>query len=309
PGDGAAARGGTHADQCKRSRRSPNQAHSGICSLPEWRADCDGGRKRCSSRCGDRRCGKEPPACDLPLSLLRSRWRSHFLWSRYDRTVPSSSGLRRSHPQGREARRPPCAGADKVRTGRQPQDREGARPRNSSDRARPRRRGDRVKRREFITLLGGAAASWPFVAEAQQPGKLPTIGYLGATTPSTESQRVAALVRGLRDCGWIESRNLTIKYRYGEGRSERYPDLAAEFVRLNVHLIVTYETPAVAATKQATAAIPIVFAVAGDPIGSGLVASLPRPGGNVTGLSLPKTDVAQKTLHPFRDNSPGLSRL
>ena len=155
-----------------------------------------------------------------------------------------------------------------------------------------------MRRREFITLLGGAAA-WPLAAHAQQPGKLPTIGYLGATTPSTESQRVAALVQRLRELGWIESRNLTIEYRYAEGRSERYAELAAEFVRLNVDVIVTYGTPAVAATKQATAVIPIVFAVAGDPIGSGLVASLPRPGGNVTGLSLQKTDVADKRLATF----------
>ena len=103
-----------------------------------------------------------------------------------------------------------------------------------------------------------------------------------------QSQRVAALVQRLREFGWIESRNLTIEYRYAEGRNERYAELAAEFVRLNVDVIITYGTPAVAATKQATAVIPIVFAVAGDPVGSGLVASLPRPGGNLTGLSLQK---------------------
>ena len=163
-----------------------------------------------------------------------------------------------------------------------------------------------MKRREFITLLGGAAAAWPLAARAQQAGKLPTIGYLGATTPSAESQRVAALVQRLREFGWIESRNLTIEYRYAEGRSERYAELAAEFVRLNV---VTYGTPAVAATKQATAVIPIVFAVAGDPVGSGLVASLPRPGGNVTGLSLQKTDVADKRLELLREVVPGLRGL
>ena len=156
-----------------------------------------------------------------------------------------------------------------------------------------------MRRRKFISLLGGAAAAWPLAARAQQAGKLPTIGYLGATTPSVESQRIAALVQRLREFGWIESRNLTIECRYAEGRSERYAELAAEFVRLNVDVIVTYGTPAVAATKQATAVIPIVFAVAGDPVGSGLVASLPRPGGNVTGLSLQKTDVADKRLATF----------
>jgi putative tryptophan/tyrosine transport system substrate-binding protein len=167
---------------------------------------------------------------------------------------------------------------------------------------------DGLRRRDFIALLGGAAA-WPLAARAQQAGKLPTVGYLGATTPSAESQRVAALVQRLREFGWIESRNLTIEYRYAEGRHERYAELAAEFVRLNVDVIVTYGTPAVAATKQATAVIPIVFAVAGDPIGSGLVASLPRPGGNVTGLSLQKTDVADKRLELLREIVPGLRRL
>jgi putative ABC transport system substrate-binding protein len=165
-----------------------------------------------------------------------------------------------------------------------------------------------LRRREFITLLGGAAA-WPLAARAQQTGKLPTIGYLGATTRSAESQRVDALVERLREFGWIESRNLTVEYRYAEGRSERYAEVAAEFARLNVDVIVTYGTPAVAATKQAAPAIPIVFAVAGDPVGSGLVASLARPGGNVTGLSLQKTDIADKRLELLREVVPSLRRL
>ena len=165
-----------------------------------------------------------------------------------------------------------------------------------------------MRRREFITLLGGVAA-WPLAARAQQPGKLPIIGYLGATSPSAESQRVAALVQRLREFGWIESRNLTIEYRYAEGRNERYAELAAEFVRLNVDVIVTYGTPAVAAAKQATAVIPIVFAVAGDPLGSKLIASLARPGGNVTGLSNQKTDLADKRLELLREIVPGFRRL
>ena len=166
-----------------------------------------------------------------------------------------------------------------------------------------------MRRREFITLLGSAVATWPLAARSQQPTKLPTIGYLGATTPSVESQRIAALVQRLREFGWIESHNLTIEYRYAEGRSERYAELAAEFVRLNVDVIVTYGTPAVTATKQATAVIPIVFAVAGDPIGSGLVSSLPRPSGNLTGLSLQKTDVADKRLELLREVVPVLRGL
>ena len=165
-----------------------------------------------------------------------------------------------------------------------------------------------IRRREFITLLGGAAA-WPLAARAQLGAKLPTVGYLGATTPSAESQRVAALVQRLREFGWIDSRNITIEYRYAEGRSERFAELAAEFVRLNVDVIVTYGTPAVIAAKQATSIIPIVFAVAGDPVGSNLVASLARPGGNVTGLSLQKVDLADKRLELLREVVPGFRRL
>ena len=105
--------------------------------------------------------------------------------------------------------------------------------------ARPRRRGDRVKRREFITLLGGAAAAWPLAARAQQPAKLPTIGFLGASTPSSQSQWAAAFVQRLRELGWIEGRTVAIEYRWAEGRTERYAEIAAEFVRLKVDVIVT----------------------------------------------------------------------
>jgi ABC-type uncharacterized transport system substrate-binding protein len=167
---------------------------------------------------------------------------------------------------------------------------------------------DRLKRRDFITLLGGAAA-WPLAAQAQQPGKLPTIGYLGATSPSTETRRIATFIQGLRELGWIEGRNVAIEYRWGEGRSERFAELAAEFVQLKVDVIVTYGTTAVAVAKQATAAIPIVFAVAGDPVGSNLVTSLARPGGNVTGLSLQKVELADKRLELLREVVPGFRRL
>ena len=142
-----------------------------------------------------------------------------------------------------------------------------------------------MKRREFITLLGGAAAGWPLAARAQQPAKLPTIGFLGTSTPSGLDQLPAAFVQRLRELGWVDGRNVAIEVRWAEGRSERSAEIAAEFVRLKVDVIVTAETPAVLAAKQATSAIPIVFASAGDPVGTGLVASLARPGGNVTGLS------------------------
>ena len=164
-----------------------------------------------------------------------------------------------------------------------------------------------IRRREFITLLGGAAA-WPLGARAQQPAKLPTIGYLGASTPSFDSHRVGAFVQRLRERGWIEGRTVTIEYRWSEGRTERYPEIAAEFVRLKVDVIVT-TGGGVPAVKQATSAIPIVFPVAGDPVGGGFVATLARPGGNVTGLSLQQTDIASKRAELLRDAVPGLRRM
>jgi ABC-type uncharacterized transport system substrate-binding protein len=166
-----------------------------------------------------------------------------------------------------------------------------------------------MKRREVITLLGVAAAAWPLAARAQQAAKLPTIGYLGATSPAAEGQRIAAFTQRLRELGWIEGRNVTIEHRWGEGRTERFAELAAEFVQLKVDVIVTYGTAAVAAAKQATSVIPIVFPVAGDPVASNLVTSLARPGGNVTGLSLQKVELADKRLELLREVVPGLRRL
>ena len=133
-------------------------------------------------------------------------------------------------------------------------------------------------RREFVALLGGAAAAWPLAARGQQATRLPTIGYLGSATLATESQRMAAFVQRLRELGWIEGRTVFIDYRWAEGRTERYAGIAAEFVRLKVDVIVTVGG-AVGAAKQATATISIVFAGAGDPVGSGMVASLAQPGG------------------------------
>jgi putative ABC transport system substrate-binding protein len=163
-------------------------------------------------------------------------------------------------------------------------------------------------RREFITLLGGAAAAWPLAARAQQAGKLPTIGFLVSGTPSSHSQWVAAFVRRLQDLGWIEGRTVAIEYRWAEGRTERAAEIAAEFVQRKVDVIVTSATTAVVAAKQATSVIPIVF-MAGDPVGTGLVASLARPGGNVTGLSLQQTETAGKRLELLREVVPGLGRL
>jgi putative tryptophan/tyrosine transport system substrate-binding protein len=165
-----------------------------------------------------------------------------------------------------------------------------------------------MKRREFITLLGGAAAAWPLAARAQQAA-VPVIGFLVAGTPTSHGQWVAAFVQRLRELGWIEGRTITIEYRWAEGRSERFAEIAAELVRRKVDVIVTSATEAIVAAKQATSVIPIVFAAAGDPVGTGLVASLARPGGNVTGLSIQQTDVAAKRVELLREIVPGLRRL
>jgi putative ABC transport system substrate-binding protein len=163
-------------------------------------------------------------------------------------------------------------------------------------------------RREFISLLGGAAA-WPIAARAQQPGKLPTVGFLGATTPSAQKKWTDAFVQRLRELDWIEGRSIAIEYRWAEGRTDRAAETFAEFVRLKVEVIVTHPTTLALAAKQVTSLIPIVFAVAGDPVGTGLVASLARPGGNVTGLSLQTTDTVSKRLELLREVVPGLRRL
>ena len=165
-----------------------------------------------------------------------------------------------------------------------------------------------MRRREFITLLGGAAAAWPLMAWGQQPAKLPTIGYFGTVAASAWGPWTTAFAQRLRELGWIEGRTVAIHYRWTEGRAERLAEIAAEFVRLKVDVIVTGGNAAVAA-KQASSVIPIVFALMDDPLSMGLVASLARPGGNVTGLSMQQTELAGKRLELLREVVPGLRRL
>jgi ABC-type uncharacterized transport system substrate-binding protein len=149
-----------------------------------------------------------------------------------------------------------------------------------------------MRRREFITLLSGTVLLWPGTAWAQH-NSLPTIGFLGAPEPSNWNKEVTAFVQRLYELGWLEGRTIAIERRWAEGRRERYAEIAAEFVRLKVDVIVTGGA-AVALAKLATPVIPIVFAVASDPLGGGLVTSLARPGGNVTGLSVQAPDLAGK---------------
>ena len=164
-----------------------------------------------------------------------------------------------------------------------------------------------IRRRDIIRLLGGAAA-WPLVARAQQAAaKLPIIGFLG-TDASGWRPWTSSFVQRLHELGWIEGRTIAIEYRWSEGRPERHAEIAAEFVRLKVDVIVS-NAIAVPTLMQATAVIPIVFALGVDPVGAGVVASLARPGGNVTGLSTQSTDIVGKRLELLREILPRLRRL
>ena len=164
-----------------------------------------------------------------------------------------------------------------------------------------------MRRRHFISLLGGAAV-WPLAARAQQAGTLPTVGMLGSSLAAF-NYWLPALLQRLHELGWIENRTIAIEYRWTEGRNERYAQLAAELVRLKVDVIVALGSPAIVAAKQATAVIPIVFPLASDPVGDGFVASLARPGGNITGLSNEQPELGGKRLEILRELVLGLSRL
>jgi putative tryptophan/tyrosine transport system substrate-binding protein len=166
-----------------------------------------------------------------------------------------------------------------------------------------------MKRREFIALLSGAALAWPRGgASAEQAAKVPRIGYLSGNL-AANPHLPEAFRQGLRDLGYVEGRNLVIEYRDVEGKYERLPALAAELVALKVDVILAAGTPQPLAAKQATKTIPIVFAAAADPVGSGLVSSLARPGGNVTGLSVLTSELVGKGLEQLKQAVPGVSRV
>jgi putative ABC transport system substrate-binding protein len=165
-----------------------------------------------------------------------------------------------------------------------------------------------MRRREFITVIGGAAV-WPVTAHAQQPSKVPTVGFLASGTAASHGRWVATFAQRLSELGWVESRTITINARWAEGRSERAAEIATDFVRQKVDVIITTGTPTTLAAKQATAIIPIVFVAAGDPVADNLIASLARPGGNITGLSFESTDLAGKRVELLRAVMPGLRRL
>src|SRR5262249_19402965 len=184
----------------------------------------------------------------------------------------------------------------------QPEDREGAWPQCPGSAAGVSQRGDRMKRREFITLLGGAAA-WPIAARAQQP-VVPVVGFLSSVSQAQTRHMVAAFQRGLVETGYVDGRNVAIDYRFADGQYDRLPALASEMVRRPVSLIVAGGPPAALAGKVATTTIPIVFIVGFDPVGAGLVASFNRPGGNATGVVLVSGQLGQKRLELVRDLVP-----
>jgi putative ABC transport system substrate-binding protein len=166
-----------------------------------------------------------------------------------------------------------------------------------------------MNRREFITLLGAAAAAWPLPPHAQAASKVWHIGVLEPTAAALNTANFDAFRDGLRGLGYVQGRNLAIDYRSADGRSERFPDLAAELVRSQVDVIVTRGTPAVMAAKDASATIPVVMAASGDPLGTGVVAGLARPGGNVTGLSAFTVELLVKRIEILREAVPGLTRI
>ncbi len=167
-----------------------------------------------------------------------------------------------------------------------------------------------MQRREFIVLIGGAAAAvWPQAARAQQPGKIPRVGFMGNSTAALEANLVGPFREGLRELGYVEGRNIAIEYRWADGDYARFPALVAELIAAKVDVIVTAGTPASLAVKKATSTVPLVMIAVGDPVGTGLVPSLARPGGNLTGLSSIAPDLEGKRLELLREIVPKLSHV
>ena len=166
-----------------------------------------------------------------------------------------------------------------------------------------------MRRRQFILALGGAAATWPLAARAQQVGKIPRIGFMGNSTATMEANLIGPFRNGLRELGYEEGRNLIIEFRWAEGNYDRFPALIAELVAAKVDVIIAAGTPATLAIKKATSTVPLVFIAVGDPVGTGIVPNLARPGGNITGLSSIAPDLEGKRLELLRELVPKLAHV
>jgi putative ABC transport system substrate-binding protein len=231
--------------------------------------------------------------------------------SDYLDVMEADGQLCRPDSQGRKARRPSGPAGHQIRTGHQPQDRQGARDRDIADAAGHGRRGDRMKRREFMALAGGVAAVWPLAAWAEPTPKVARIGMLipAGINASVTREVFGAVRQGLADLGYVEGRDVIFEQRGGDGSSDRLAALAAELVNLKVDLIVAIATPAARAAQRATATIPIVVGSVGDPVQDGLVASLSHPGGNITGTTFLGPELVSKQLALFKELLPAASRV
>src|SRR5262249_37486047 len=278
-----------------------------IHSRAERRDDCDSGHLYGGLPSTDHRPGgRVPCAGSLWLPVLREGRRACVLWPGSSRPISGGGRICRPHPQVPEASRSSGASADQIRADYQSQDRQGARPRRALAIAAARRRGDRMRRREFIALVGGLATA-PLVAKAQQAEKLYRIGILSPERPPPEL--LEAFQQGLRELGYVEGKNVAFEIRASEGYGQELAALASQLVGLKVDVILAVNTPGALTARNATTTIPIVITRVADPLESGLVSSLSRPGGNITGLSFMSTDISGKRLALLKEMLPSVSRV
>src|SRR5262249_14025290 len=256
------------------------------------RKSIDGSSSRLDHHAG----GPAQAARSLPLPLLRHQWRPDLLWARFDRSVSPSCRVYRPYPQGRQTGRSAGPGTNQVRVGDQPKDRQGARFDRAGYANRPRRRGDRVRRREFLCTSVAGLALRPFTVFAQTSAKRPLVACLVGGSKAATERYFGGFSQGMRELGYVESRDYGFEVRYAEGDHSRSPLLAEELVRLKPDVLVLGTTASTIAVRKLTDAIPIVSSALVDPVGFGWAASHARPGGNVTGMLLSVEDMPSKQL-------------
>ena len=243
-----------------------------------------------------------------PFRFFVSRRRPGLLWARSDRSISARGRLCRPHSQGREASDLPVQAPTKYELVINLKTAKALGLDDAADAARPRRRGDRMKRREFISLLGSAAA-WPLTARAQERERVSRVARVGILNHGAAGYlRVNEFRNALSELGYVEGRNLILTHRWADGRRDRLPGLAAELVDSKVDVIIALG-PAVLAAKRATSTTPIVMAFSGDPVGNGVVSNLARPGGNITGFSYMSTDLAAKRLELLNETFSRSARI